>query len=128
MAEALLRHIDCRNFEAFSARPSSEQMDLVSTEVLQEMGIDFCQRSQKACDDLYRQSFDFVIALDDVIAKQGCPMPAGDVVHWRFETLPLSSDREFQRRILRTIRDQIAQRLRLFTIVHTRPEASAVLG
>lgn len=47
-----------------------------------------------------------------------------ETIHWRVDDLVHSSnDPEKQLRAFRTVRDQIAQRLRLFVIVHVRSQA-----
>jgi protein-tyrosine-phosphatase len=124
MAEALLRHIDSKNFEAVSATQSSQELHPLSIEIMNEVGVDLDHARPAIIDDLRGQTFDFMITLDETAAGQQHPVTALDTAHWKLGSpLTLSSEQEVQepqRRALRSIRDQIAQRLRLFAIVHTR--------
>lgn len=122
MAEAFLQHIDSRNFEAFSAS-TSEQVHPLSVDVMKEVGIDLRQRVPKNFDELKDESFDFVITLGEPTLKQYF-VRAGDSLQWKFENpLSVSNELEVQRRAFRSVRDQIAQRLRLFDIVQIRPSS-----
>lgn len=121
MAEALLRHIDSRNFAAFSAGVSCQPVHPLSIEVMKEIGVDLASMVQKSMDAVREETFDFIITLDDV-AAQNTHLNAAETVHWKFDNpATASSDPEMQRRAFRAVRDQIAQRLRLFAIVHVRP-------
>ena len=121
MAEALLRHIDCQNFEAVSAVTLSQPLHPISVEIMKEIGVSLGQTTSKTLDELRGQTFDFVITLDEVTAKQTPFVNSLDTVHWKFESpRAVLDEEETQRRAFRSLRDQIAQRLRLFAIVHTR--------
>jgi len=125
MAEALLRHIDSRNFEAFSANTSGQEVHALSIEVIQEIGIDLTQNVSMAVEKLCEKTFDFAITLDELSAGAAIRLTATETVHWKFENpSEISNEPEAQRRAFRSVRDQIAQRLRLFTIVHVRPAMS----
>jgi len=125
MAEALLRHIDSRNFEAFSAGTIGQQVHPLSIEVIKEVGIDLGQKTPRVVDEFRNELFDFVITLDEATAMQNT-VTAVETVHWKFDNpLGVSNDPMMQRRSFRTVRDQIAQRLRLFAIVHVRPGIQA---
>ncbi len=126
IAEALLRHIDSRNFEALRASAGLDAAHPLSIEVMKEIGVEVGQKGHRSVDELRGQKVDFVVTLDEATSAQNCPIAATDVVHWKFEN-PLNdaSDVESQRRRFRVIRDQIAQRLRLFAIVHSRPSSPA---
>jgi protein-tyrosine-phosphatase len=122
MAEALLRLIDSRNFDAFSAGITRQDVHPLSREVMKEIGIDLDHKVTRIVDDLRGETFDFIITLDEAAACHKGSPAAGEIVHWKFDNLvALPSDREAQRRVFRSVRDQIAQRLRLFAIVNVRP-------
>lgn len=73
-------------------------------------------------DTMRDETFDFVITLDEVAAQQSARLNAAETVHWKFENpAEASKDYTVQRRAFRAVRDQIAQRLRLFSIVNVRP-------
>ena len=127
MAEALLRHIDPLNFEAVSAGISCGQVHPFSIQVMNEIGVDLTHKKTRCVEELSDEPFDFVITLDEATATLRYPVNAPELVHWRFENpLAVSTDPELQLRAFRSVRDQIAQRLRLFTIVHVRPAPSSV--
>ena len=125
MAEALLRHIDSTNFAAFSASIAGQRAHPLSVEVMKEIGIDLGPR--KSLDELRGQPFDFVITLDETGARQNYATLAVETVHWKFENpLTVSEDLIAQRRSFQSVRDQIAQRIRLLAIVHARTEQVVV--
>ena len=125
MAEALLRHIDPRNFEPFSAGVTAQPLNPLSAEAMREIGIPLDHKSPKTVEEFRDAVFDIVITLDETTAGQHFSLVTGDTVHWKFDDpLGASSTPEAQRRVFRSVRDQIAQRLRLFAIVHVRPGIS----
>jgi hypothetical protein len=70
--------------------------------------------------DLLDRSFDFVITLCDR-ARLECPKFEGaELVHWRFDDPLAASDRTRRKRMIQSLRDQIAQRVRLFALVQVR--------
>jgi len=126
MAEALLRHIDSRNFDAFSAGITCQPVHPLSIEMMREIGVDLGTMVPKSIDAIHDETFDFIITLDDATAKLDTHLKAAETVHWKFENpAAASNDIEQQRRAFRAVRDQIAQRLRLFAIVHVRPTHSS---
>jgi len=125
IAEALLRLIDPRNFEAFSAGVTAKPLHPLSIQIMKEVGVDLSEKTPQAVDEFGDGVFDFVIALDETANNCRHPLTAVETVHWKFEDpLAVSSEPEMQRRAVRSVRDQIAQRLRLFAIVHVRPSVA----
>ena len=125
MAETLLRHIDSRNFEALSASLTGERVHPLSVEVMKEIGMELNPKTSFA--DLPAQRFDFVITLDEVGARENYPSLAPETIHWKFEDPLAASDKTpLQRRAFQSVRDQIAQRIRLLAIVHARVERVVV--
>jgi len=123
LAEALLLHIDSKNFEAFSASASREPLHPILLEVMGEIGLDLTQKIPGTIESFHDEFFDFVITLDEVTKDKQYSLTATDTVHWKFENpLAASNNPEVQRRAARSVRDQIARRLRLFDIVHVRPQ------
>ena len=120
MAEALLRGLDSANFEAHSAGIERGETHPLTTEVMKEIGVDLQGRVAKSTQDLAPLRFDFVITLCDR-AKSACPgFPDAEVVHWQFDDPLVILDQAKQRRSFQSLRDQIAQRLRLFALVQVR--------
>jgi len=67
------------------------------------------------------------MTLDDVGARQNYPSLAPETIHWKFENPVAVSDKtSLQRRAFQSVRDQIAQRIRLLAIVHARVERVVV--
>jgi arsenate reductase len=122
MAEALLRLIDAVNFEASSAGVTSQPIHPLSVEVMKEIGLDVSHKTPRTIEEVRDEVFDFVLTLDEIAASQRHRLTAVESFHWKFENpLAVSSNPDIQRRAFRSVRDQIAQRLRLFVIVNVRP-------
>jgi arsenate reductase len=120
MAEALLKGLDPGHFEVLSAGVERGETHPLTIEVMKEIGIDLEGRVTKAVRDLRGLGFDFVVTLCDR-AKSECPnFPESEVVHWQFDNPFATPDHLKQKRIFRSIRDQIAQRIRLFALVQVR--------
>jgi arsenate reductase len=125
MAEALLRLIDSRNFEALSAGVTAQPLHPLTIEVMKEIGIDLSPKIPRTVEEVRDGVFDFVITLDETARNHSPHLNAVETVHWKFENpVAVSSEIEMQRRAFRSVRDQIAQRLRLFAIVHVRPSVA----
>jgi len=121
MAEALLTHIDSVHFESFSACVSSQEIHPLSMEVIKEIGVDLKHYGPRNLDELRLETFDFLITLDEACVRHASALHAAETVHWKFENpANASTDHQVLQRAFRSIRDQIAQRLRLFAIVHSR--------
>lgn len=119
IAEALLRHVDSLNFEACSASIAGTGTHPLCAEVMKDIRIDLTPR--KSLEELRGQRFDFVVTLDNVSATQDYSTLATETVHWYFENpTTVSNDTEAQRKAFQLVRDQIAQRIRLFAIVIAR--------
>jgi protein-tyrosine-phosphatase len=121
MAEALFTHIDSIHFESFSACITSEEIHPLSMEVIEEIGVALKHHGPRNLDGLKSETFDFLITLDEASVRHESSLHAAETVHWKFENpANASTDHQVLRRAFRSIRDQIAQRLRLFAIVHSR--------
>jgi ArsR family transcriptional regulator, arsenate/arsenite/antimonite-responsive transcriptional repressor / arsenate reductase (thioredoxin) len=121
LAAAFLRHVDSHNFEAFSINLHTEDPHPLSIDVMREVSIS--PEALKPVEDLQGEVFDFVITMDELSARQSNLVAAGETVHWKFENpLSVSDNPKLQRRAFQSVRDQIAQRVRLFAIVHARNE------
>ncbi len=86
MAEALLRHLGGKDFEAYSAGNNPTGLNPYAVAVMAERGIDISQQQSKSVDQFLGQEFDFVITVCDR-AKQTCPVFPGDPkqIHWSFD-------------------------------------------
>ena len=121
MAEALFTHIDSVHFESFSACMTSQEIHPLSMEIIKEIGVDLKRLGPRNLDELKLETFDFLITLDEACVRHESVLHAAETVHWKFENpANASTDHQVLQRAFRSIRDQIAQRLRLFAIVHSR--------
>jgi len=120
MAEALLRALAPEDFDVVSAGIVPGQTHSMTIEVMKEIGVNLEGRATRSLHDVLDRGFDFVITLCDR-AKVECPkFHRAEVVHWNVES-PLSTlEKAQQKRIFRSMRDQIAQRVRLFALVQAR--------
>jgi arsenate reductase len=120
MAEALLTGLDREHFEVSSAGIDSGGMHPLTTEVMREIGVDLGGRVARGIRDVMSFPFDFVITLSDR-ARSECPkFPEAEVVHWQFDDPLRTAEPSKQKRLFRSLRDQIAQRVRLFALVQAR--------
>jgi protein-tyrosine-phosphatase len=126
MAEALLERIDLQNFEVQSAGASSGRLHPLTVEIMKEIGIDLDKKVPRSMQAVSDARFDYVITLDDTTAKLNPRFQGAETIHWKIDDpIARSKDPEEQLRHFRMVRDQIAQRLRLFVIVHVRPQQAA---
>jgi protein-tyrosine-phosphatase len=134
MAEALLNRVDSEHFEAISAGLDRGENHPLTVDVMQEVGVDLKGRASKTIHDFFGRSFDFVITLSDRARSECRGFPEADVVHWEFADPSRESDPEKRKRLFRSLRDQITQRVGLFALVQARfvpidtdkPQANAV--
>jgi arsenate reductase (thioredoxin) len=123
IAEALLNRIDPEHFEAKSAGISYGRMHPLAVEVMNEIGIDLRPKTPKRLQEIGDGRFDYIITLDVNAAKFSPSSEHTEIIHWKVDDpVTMASDPEKQLRAFRVVRDQIAQRLRLFVIVHVRPQ------
>ncbi len=123
IAEALLSRIDSEHFEATSAGTSCGVMHPLAVEVMNEISIDLSSKISKRVQELGDDRFDYVITLDESTARLYRNYKGTETIHWKFDDpVAISNEVEKQLRAFRTVRDQIAQRLRLFVIVHVRSQ------
>src|SRR5262245_33876382 len=127
MAEALLNSFDCEHFSALSAGTSRGRMHPITVEVMKEIGIDLSRKTPKQIKDLKDDKFDYVITLDDSSMRAYPNFRHAETIHWKLDDLvAVSTDPERQLWAFRMARNQITQRLRLFIIVHVRPQARSI--
>jgi protein-tyrosine-phosphatase len=120
MAEALLNGLDSEHFDVTSAGIDRGQTHPLTIEVMKEIGIDLGRRATRTTHDVLGDCFDFVITLSDR-ARSECPsFPEAELVHWHFDDPLAVVDHTKRKRLFRSLRDQIAHRVRLFALVHAR--------
>ena len=117
MAEGLLRHDAGDRFEVFSAGVEPSQVRPLAIQTMREVGIDISAQRSKSVDEFAGQEFDYVITVCDN-ANQRCPMFPGKTqrIHWSFEDpAAAEGDAAAQLSVFRRVRDQIHEKLKLFT-------------
>ncbi len=120
MAEHLLDEADSEHFEVLSAGIERGEIHPLTIEVMREINIDLEGRATKAAQDVLGDGFDFVITLCDR-SRTECPkFPRAEIVHWQFHDPLAVLDHKNLKRMFRSLRDQIAQRIRLFALVQVR--------
>jgi arsenate reductase len=116
MAEGLWRQMAGDEFEVFSAGVAPTTVRGEAIEVLDEIGIDISNHRSKSVDEFLGREFDYVITVCDN-ANEQCPVFPGKTkrVHWSFaDPAAVEGDHELRLAAFRTVRDQIAERLRQF--------------
>jgi len=117
LAEALLRHTDSSNFEAFSAGLEPDEVDPRTFESLEHIGIETSSLRSKSIDEFEGQEFHYVITLCDKSSEEASRMPtSGEVIVWNFEDPVTSEKHEPFRHALQEIHD----RIKMFVTVKTR--------
>ena len=120
MAEELLNTVDSTHFEVVSAGIERGDIHPLTMEVMREINVDLEGKATTGVEDVSSVGFDFVITLCDR-SRNECPgFPEAEVVHWQFPDPSASIERTDQKRMFRSLRDQIAQRVRLFALVQVR--------
>ena len=119
-----MRHEARDRVEVFSAgtKPSHVRPEAIA--VMAEIGIDISGHRSKSVDAFEGQPFDTVITVCDN-AAEACPVfPATtERLHWPFEDpAVVQGTKEEREAAFRSVRDQIAQRIRTF--VATLPTAT----
>jgi arsenate reductase len=117
MAEGLLRHLAGDRFEVASAGVSPTHVRPEAITAMREIGIDISDHHSKSVDEFADQGFDYVITVCDN-ANEQCPVFPGKTerIHWSFED-PAAAEGEENARldVYRRVRDEILQRLRVFS-------------
>ncbi len=120
MAEALLNALDSKHFDAISAGIDSGQVHPLTVAVMKEVGIDLNGKITKTTQDIMDRRFDFVITLCER-ARAECPIfQEAELVHWQLDDHSAGVENAQRKRVFQSLRDQIAQRVRLFALVQVR--------
>ena len=120
MAEGLLNTVDSTHFEVVSAGIERGDIHPLTMEVMREINVDLEGKATTGVEDVSSVGFDFVITLCNR-SRTECPeFPEAEVVHWQFPDPLASVEHTDQKRMFRSVRDQIAQRIRLFALVQVR--------
>lgn len=118
MAEGILRHIAGDKYDVTSAGTIASFVRPQAIAVMNEIGIDISDHRSKCLDEFLDLHFDYIITVCDN-ANQTCPTFPGNAtrIHWGFEDPAEAQGTEEQiLAVFRSVRDEIFQRLRSFTV------------
>lgn len=113
MAEALLRHRANSRLEVISAGTEPKGVNLLSLQVLGELGVDASAARSKSVQEVVGKPFDYVVTVCDQ-ARQACPTLPGnhELLHWSLEDPAAVEGSEEQRlTAFREMRDEIDRRV-----------------
>src|SRR5438270_2791777 len=116
MAEGFLRAYGGAEYEAHSAGTKPSTVNPMAIQVMREAGIDISGHRSKNVSEYVGQHFPLVVTVCDN-AKEHCPIFPGPCIreHWPFDDPAEATGTPGQRlAVFRTVRDQIAGRIRSF--------------
>lgn len=117
LAEALLRHTDSENFEAFSGGITPGAVDPRTVAVLENLGISTQGLRSKSIDEFELSTFDYVITLCDKSISECQSIPISSVrLSWSFDDPVTSKKHEAFRHTLH----EIHERIKMFVLVKTK--------
>lgn len=116
MAEGWLRHLAGDRYETASAGTQPAGLNPDAVEVMRELGIDIAAHQSKHLNQFLDVRFDHVITVCDR-AREACPIfpGASSMLHWSFDDPAAARGSDEERRaVFKRVRDEIAERIRLF--------------
>ena len=119
MAESLLRRIDSENFQGVSAGFERLPAPSYTTDLLKTADLQLADWSPSPLSAVIGQKFDIVITMGERAPSLQSVFPNVEHIHWRFDDPSLLDADQIKDKLV-TIRDQIAQRIRLLVLVHMR--------
>jgi arsenate reductase len=128
MAEAWLRELGGRHFEAHSAGTHpAPRINPLTERVMGGVSVSLAGQYPKTLDDIgaLDRVWDYVITTCDQ-ANETCPVFPGDTerIHWGFEDPAAVEGTEEQRlRVFRRVRDEIKRRVQLFIALKAHQRA-----
>jgi arsenate reductase (thioredoxin) len=116
MAEGWLRHLAGDRFDVVSAGTHPVGLNPYAVMVMQETGVDISSHASERIEPYLHKKFDYVITVCHR-AQESCPTfpGASSILHWDFDD-PVKAKGTFEQQlgVFRTIRDEIAERIRHF--------------
>lgn len=116
MAEGWLRHLAGDRFDVVSAGTHPVGLNPYAVMVMQETGVDISSHASERIEPYLHKKFDYVITVCDR-AQESCPTfpGASSILHWDFDD-PVKAKGTYEQQlgVFRTIRDEIAERIRHF--------------
>lgn len=122
IAEGLLRLFGGTDFDVHSAGTHPEGVHPLAVQVMRESGIDISGQKSKPLQWFLGQPFDYIITVCERVHDH-CPTFPGDNqrVHWGFADPAAVTGTEAERvAAFRRVRNEIAERLRLWVTVRRR--------
>lgn len=124
MAEGFFRHYSSDNLEVCSAGLEPKGLNSIAIQVMKEIGIDISGHTSDHVTKYAGQSFDYVITVCDVAARN-CPVfpGAGIRLHWPIEDpAEAKGTKEQVLAIFRRIRDEIGRKTKNWLEVNRAAE------
>ena len=89
MAEGVLRHYGCDQFEVESAGSAPSMVNPIAIQVMNEIGIDISRHRSKHVEEFLGKHFHYIITVCDK-ANESCPIFPGPSarLHWSFPDPP----------------------------------------
>jgi arsenate reductase len=119
MAEGLLRHDACEQFDVESAGTKASSVRPEAIAAMRELGIDISRQRSKHVDEFEGKTFDYVITVCDN-ARETCPVffVAAHKLHQSFEDPPAPGVGTDEQRmtVFRRVRDELRTWLHDFSI------------
>jgi len=126
MAEAFLRHVGRRRFEAFSAGAHPDpSVHPQALETLLRNGVSVDGLAPKDIATFAERTFDFVISLCDRQREQPSVVPGADMIYWTFGDPAASADETVRSRAFEQVFRGLERRIRLLIAVNSRRSESA---
>jgi arsenate reductase len=107
MAEGLLRHFYGHYYEVYSAGSHPKPVNILTKQVLAEIGIDISRSESKGLEKFKGMEFDYVVTLCE--DGQICPLFIGGekYIHHRFTDPASYKDLSSKKELFRALRDEI---------------------
>jgi protein-tyrosine-phosphatase len=126
MAEAFLRFVGRRDFEAFSAGAQPDpEVHPQALETLRRNRVPVDGLATKSVSTFTGRAFDFVITLCDRQRELPSLMPGADMIYWTFPDPADAAEGTARTRAFDDVFRGLETRIRLFMAVNTRQRASA---
>ena len=116
MAEAFLKQICGKEFEAYSAGIEPGKLNPIVVEAMQEIGIDISSNKTKSVSEFLKSNklFSYVITVCDETSAERCPIFPGVTtrLHWGFsDPSAFQGSHEEKLEKVREVRDAIKQQI-----------------
>ncbi len=116
MAEGLLRHFGCGNFDVYSAGLRPSFVHPLAIKAMAELGIDITNQHSKTVNEFLDQKFSYIITVCSG-AKELCPAFQGNhnALHWNIDDPAIArGTEEKMMKVFKDTRDKISEEVNHF--------------